>query len=225
MSALRFRSRTCRACSGVAGTSIPGSRRPTDASCTSAKNAAVQSPHYRTRDATVKGRMAVETRVQVPMPQMGESVTEGVVLEWHVKVGDAVATDDVLVEISTDKVDAEVPSPAGGTVVAILVDEGDTVAVGAPLCEIESGEAAPAAGADAPRWYGVGGQALPFATDEELLEFLDSAPVVEREDAGRGIGGVQKITLERDGVALHAAFRTIDVERSSARTSNSGPSL
>ena len=63
---------------------------------------------------------------------------------------------------------------------------------------------APAAGADAPRWYGVGGQALPFATDEELLEFLDSAPVVEREDAGRGIGGVQKITLERDGVALHA---------------------
>ncbi|UGS34089.1 multifunctional oxoglutarate decarboxylase/oxoglutarate dehydrogenase thiamine pyrophosphate-binding subunit/dihydrolipoyllysine-residue succinyltransferase subunit [Capillimicrobium parvum] len=84
--------------------------------------------------------MAVETRVQVPMPQMGESVTEGVVLEWHVKVGDTVASDDVLVEISTDKVDAEVPSPATGTVVALLVDEGDTVAVGAPLCEIESGD-------------------------------------------------------------------------------------
>ncbi|MEZ5122737.1 MAG: multifunctional oxoglutarate decarboxylase/oxoglutarate dehydrogenase thiamine pyrophosphate-binding subunit/dihydrolipoyllysine-residue succinyltransferase subunit [Solirubrobacterales bacterium] len=93
--------------------------------------------------------MAVETRVQVPMPQMGESVTEGTVLEWHVKVGDTVADDDVLVEISTDKVDAEVPSPTAGTVVALLVDEGDTVAVGAPLCEIESGDGAPTA-EDAP---------------------------------------------------------------------------
>jgi len=84
--------------------------------------------------------MAVETRVQVTMPQMGESVTEGVVLEWHVKEGDRVDADDVLVEISTDKVDAEVPSPAAGTVVAVLANEGDTVTVGSVLCEIESGE-------------------------------------------------------------------------------------
>jgi multifunctional 2-oxoglutarate metabolism enzyme len=84
-------------------------------------------------------RMAVETRLQVTMPQMGESVTEGVVLEWHVKEGDTVATDDVLVEISTDKVDAEVPSPAAGTVVAIVAGDGETVQVGSVLCEIESG--------------------------------------------------------------------------------------
>jgi 2-oxoglutarate decarboxylase len=84
--------------------------------------------------------MAVETRVQVTMPQMGESVTEGVVLEWHVKEGDIVAADDVLVEISTDKVDAEVPSPASGTVVSVLAAEGETVGVGAVLCEIESGD-------------------------------------------------------------------------------------
>ncbi|MBX5440336.1 MAG: biotin/lipoyl-binding protein, partial [Solirubrobacteraceae bacterium] len=84
--------------------------------------------------------MAVETRVQVAMPQMGESVTEGVVLQWHVKEGDRVAVDDVLVEISTDKVDAEVPSPAAGTVVSVLAAEGDTVTVGTVLCEIESGE-------------------------------------------------------------------------------------
>ena len=71
--------------------------------------------------------MAVETRVQVTMPQMGESVTEGVVLEWHVKEGDREGADDVLVEISTDKVDAEVPSPAAGTVVAIVAPEGETV--------------------------------------------------------------------------------------------------
>ncbi len=86
--------------------------------------------------------MAVDTRVQVTMPVMGESVAEGVVLEWHVKEGDSVAADDVLVEISTDKVDAEVPSPAAGTVVAIVAAEGDTVSVGAVLCEIESGDAA-----------------------------------------------------------------------------------
>ncbi|HEU4657339.1 MAG TPA: multifunctional oxoglutarate decarboxylase/oxoglutarate dehydrogenase thiamine pyrophosphate-binding subunit/dihydrolipoyllysine-residue succinyltransferase subunit [Capillimicrobium sp.] len=85
--------------------------------------------------------MAVETRVQVTMPQMGESVTEGTILEWHVKEGDTVAVDDVLVEVSTDKVDAEVPSPAAGTVVAVVAPEGETVSVGAVLCEIESGEA------------------------------------------------------------------------------------
>ncbi|HWV85569.1 MAG TPA: multifunctional oxoglutarate decarboxylase/oxoglutarate dehydrogenase thiamine pyrophosphate-binding subunit/dihydrolipoyllysine-residue succinyltransferase subunit [Capillimicrobium sp.] len=94
--------------------------------------------------------MAVETRVQVTMPQMGESVTEGVVLEWHVKEGDRVEADDVLVEISTDKVDAEVPSPAAGTVVALLAAEGDTVTVGSVLCEIESGDGDGDASAPAP---------------------------------------------------------------------------
>jgi 2-oxoglutarate decarboxylase len=89
--------------------------------------------------------MAVETRVQVTMPQMGESVNEGVVLEWHVKEGDTVAADDVLVEISTDKVDAEVPSPASGTIISVAAAEGDTVQVGSVLCEIESGDAPPAA--------------------------------------------------------------------------------
>jgi 2-oxoglutarate decarboxylase len=90
--------------------------------------------------------MAVNTSVQVTMPAMGESVTEGTVLEWHKKEGDAVALDEVLVEISTDKVDAEVPAPAAGTVVKIAVAEGDTVSVGQLLCEIEAGEApAPAA--------------------------------------------------------------------------------
>ena len=74
--------------------------------------------------------MAVNTTVQVTMPAMGESVTEGTVLEWHKQEGDPVELDEVLVEISTDKVDAEVPSPAAGTVVKVLVGEGDTVEVG-----------------------------------------------------------------------------------------------
>ena len=62
-----------------------------------------------------------------PCPQMGESVTEGTVLEWHKQEGDPIEADETLVEISTDKVDAEVPSPASGTVVKIHAAEGDTV--------------------------------------------------------------------------------------------------
>src|SRR5690242_2125577 len=92
--------------------------------------------------------MAVNTTVQVTLPQMGESVTEGTVLEWHKQEGDSVEADEILVEISTDKVDAEVPSPASGTVVKIHAAEGDTIDVGAVLAEIatENG-AAPAAAA------------------------------------------------------------------------------
>ncbi len=72
----------------------------------------------------------------VSMPQLGETVTEGTILKWAKKVGDSIAEDEVLVEISTDKVDTEVPSPAAGTILEILVDEGDTVQVGTPMVVI-----------------------------------------------------------------------------------------
>src|SRR4051794_12162421 len=87
--------------------------------------------------------MAVDTTVEVSLPAMGESVTEGTVLEWLKSEGDHVDADDPLVEVSTDKVDAEVPSPASGTIVKILAHEGDTVAVGAVLCEISAGNGSP----------------------------------------------------------------------------------
>ena len=61
--------------------------------------------------------MAVNTTVEVVMPPMGDSVSEGSILEWHKQEGDEVSEDETLVEISTDKVDAEVPSPVSGTVV------------------------------------------------------------------------------------------------------------
>ena len=82
--------------------------------------------------------MAVNTTVQVVMPPMGESVTEGTVLEWHKAEGATVAADETLVEISTDKVDAEVPAPAAGTVVKLHFAEGDTVNVGDVLAEISA---------------------------------------------------------------------------------------
>ena len=88
------------------------------------------------------------TTVQISMPQMGESVTEGTVLDWLKQVGDRVEADEPLVEVSTDKVDAEVPAPASGTLTKILAEPDATVAVGAVLGEIEVGgrrAAAPAA--------------------------------------------------------------------------------
>jgi 2-oxoglutarate dehydrogenase E1 component len=111
--------------------------------------------------------MAVNTTVQVTMPAMGESVTEGTVLEWHKKEGDPVDLDEVLVEISTDKVDAEVPSPSAGTVVKVAVAEGDTVEVGQLLCEIEAGEAPPPAAA------GGNGAAAPAPQAESAGEIVD----------------------------------------------------
>ena len=86
---------------------------------------------------------AAEELVEVTFPEMGDSVAEGTVLEWKVKVGDTVSVDDPLVEISTDKVDAEVPSPAAGTIAEILVEPDTTVSVGSILCRIAAGAGAP----------------------------------------------------------------------------------
>jgi 2-oxoglutarate dehydrogenase E2 component (dihydrolipoamide succinyltransferase) len=65
---------------------------------------------------------------EVVMPQMGESVTEGTIVRWMKKVGDSIDRDEPLLEITTDKVDAEIPSPAAGVLVEIRVKEGETVA-------------------------------------------------------------------------------------------------
>jgi 2-oxoglutarate dehydrogenase E2 component (dihydrolipoamide succinyltransferase) len=81
-------------------------------------------------------------RVEVQMPKMGESVMEGTVIEWAKSVGDKVEEDETLLEISTDKVDTEVPSPQAGTLAEILVEEGETIEVGQTICIIETGKAA-----------------------------------------------------------------------------------
>ncbi len=81
--------------------------------------------------------------VVVTMPQLGETVTEGTILRWVKQPGDMVAADEVLLEISTDKVDTEIPSPAAGLLQEILVPEGETVEVGTDLCVIgDEGEGA-----------------------------------------------------------------------------------
>ena len=104
------------------------------------------APRERPAPPRRRARGAAEPElVEVVFPEMGDSVAEGTVLEWRVGPGDAVAVDDILVEISTDKVDAEVPAPVAGTVAEILVEPDATVAVGAVLCRIAAGAGAPAA--------------------------------------------------------------------------------
>jgi 2-oxoglutarate dehydrogenase E2 component (dihydrolipoamide succinyltransferase) len=86
--------------------------------------------------------MATETAIDVVMPQMGVSVSEGTVTRWLKQEGEHVEADEPLLEISTDKIDTEVPSPGTGTVTQILVQEGETVEVGTKLAQIGGGGAA-----------------------------------------------------------------------------------
>ncbi|MDQ3462359.1 MAG: dihydrolipoyllysine-residue succinyltransferase, partial [Actinomycetota bacterium] len=82
----------------------------------------------------------------ITMPQLGETVTEGTITRWFKEVGDQVAADETLFEVSTDKVDSEVPSPVAGYLSEILVPTGGTVAVGATLAVVSDAPPGAAAG-------------------------------------------------------------------------------
>ena len=94
------------------------------------------------------------------MPQMGESIAEGTIVRWIKKVGDSVDRDEPLFEISTDKVDAEIPSPAAGVLTAIQVKEGETVPVNSVVATIgAAGEVGAGTGAQGARCTGANGAA------------------------------------------------------------------
>jgi 2-oxoglutarate dehydrogenase E2 component (dihydrolipoamide succinyltransferase) len=116
-------------------------------------------------------------RIDVIMPQMGESIAEGTVSRWLKQVGDAVKRDEAIFEISTDKVDAEIPSPSAGMLVEILVGEGQTVAVNTVVARLETdaaatvvAPAAPASAATAP---------APVETPAPAAPSMPSAPVAQ----------------------------------------------
>lgn len=90
-------------------------------------------------------------KVEVVMPQLGESLTEGTIIKWHKKPGEKVRKDETLLEISTDKVDSEIPSPASGIVTKLLFDEQKTVAVRTVIAEIETDASAAVVEAAPPR--------------------------------------------------------------------------
>src|SRR5580693_4822312 len=83
--------------------------------------------------------------IDVVMPQMGESIVEGTLTKWLKKPGDTVGRDEPLFEISTDKVDTEIPSPAAGTLAEVLIEEGKTVGINTIVARINDGSSAPAA--------------------------------------------------------------------------------
>ena len=108
----------------------------------------------------------------VVLPALGESVTEGTVTRWLVEVGDTIEVDAPLVEVSTDKVDTEVPSPVAGVVEQILVPEDEDVEVGAALAIIGdgSGAAAPAAPAAAPKAAAAGERSVDAPMPGKIVE-------------------------------------------------------
>jgi pyruvate dehydrogenase E2 component (dihydrolipoamide acetyltransferase) len=119
-------------------------------------------------------------RIEVPMPQMGESIAEGTVSKWLKKVGEAVDRDEPILEISTDKVDAEIPAPSAGVLVEIAVSEGETVEVGTVVAFIDT-EAAPSANGasgDAPPAPVAERAAAPAAVATEAPPAAAPAPAV-----------------------------------------------
>lgn len=114
-------------------------------------------------------------RIEIVMPQMGESVMEGEIIEWLKNIGDSVEADEPLLEIATDKIDTEVPSPESGTLLEILVESGDVVEVGQAIAVIGTGEAT-ASSAKTP-------EAEPAKAAETEESEPDSEPEVAAEAA------------------------------------------
>src|SRR5438876_6368797 len=150
--------------------------------------------------------------MQVTLPEMGESVTEGTVAKWLKQPGDPVREGEALVEVTTDKVDAEVPAPATGKLVKILADAGQTIAVGAPLAEIEVGADG---GASAPKATDVEPRTTPAAAEKPAGTEVKATPQPAPPD-----GGPKPTTVEAtEGAELLARARGIDL----ATVKGSGP--
>src|SRR5665648_700500 len=183
----------------------PAAAEPADAEPAEAQAAEVQPSGGATED--------------VRMPALGESVTEGTVTRWLKQVGDTVAVDEPLLEISTDKVDTEVPSPVAGTILELVVAEDETVAVGMTLARIGSGADA---GQDRP---------APAAAPEPAAA-ESPAPAEQAAPAARPLapaGGyltplVRKLAAEKgvdlstiDGTGVGGRIRKEDVLEAAAR--------
>jgi 2-oxoglutarate dehydrogenase E2 component (dihydrolipoamide succinyltransferase) len=127
--------------------------------------------------------MATDTAIEVVMPQMGVSVSEGTITKWLKNEGEEIAADESLLEISTDKVDTEVPSPGSGVLLQILVPEGETVDVGTKLAVIGPAGSAPPAQAAAPAPTAPAPAAADGAADGKTFV----SPVVARIAAEHGV--------------------------------------
>ena len=142
--------------------------------------------------------------VDVLMPKMGESIMEGTVLAWHKQPGDAIELDETLLEIATDKVDTEVPSPAAGIVSEILVPEGDTVEVGTRIAVISAPGSTPVqqAQAAAPVAEAVAAPASVAAAEVATAHAGDGAPIPRKGADGSFFSPLVRSIAEKEGVSL-----------------------
>ncbi|AUN99078.1 2-oxoglutarate dehydrogenase, E2 component, dihydrolipoamide succinyltransferase [Bacteriovorax stolpii] len=137
-------------------------------------------------------------RYEIVMPQMGESITTGTITKWHKKVGDKIAVDETLLEISTDKVESEIPSPYEGTILELLYKEGDTVDVQKLIAVVgEAGASAPAPKAAAPA-------AAPVASTQATVSTPapKAAAVAEEATEGRFYTPLVKAMAKEAGIPL-----------------------
>ncbi len=152
--------------------------------------------------------MAETATVQIAMPEMGESVTEGIVLEWHVAEGDFVNEGDTVVEVSTDKVDAEVPAPMDGVITKLVAAVDDEVPVGAALAEMGPGEgggssegsngaAAGPAAEGSPTVLGDGVASAPRGTPPSASPAGDAAGTAGGTEVGGDSQGVRATPVAR----------------------------
>ena len=140
-------------------------------------------------------------KIEVVMPQMGESITTGTITKWHKNVGDIIELDEILLEISTDKVESEIPSPIKGKIVELLYPEGSTIDVGRPIAMIEddlnaavsapAAKAAPAAAAPTKT------ESAPVAASAPA-----AAPVVDEEEGFRFYTPLVKAMAKEAGISL-----------------------
>jgi 2-oxoglutarate decarboxylase len=159
--------------------------------------------------------MAETATVQIAMPEMGESVTEGIILEWHVAEGDSVSEGDTVVEVSTDKVDAEVPAPMDGVITKLLVAVDDEVPVGAPMAEMEPGEGSGG---------GTGGGQVEAPAGEDVASFSAPPPGLPGSGGGNGSGDANAGNGSADVRATPVARRVAEATGVDlASVSGSGP--
>jgi 2-oxoglutarate dehydrogenase E2 component (dihydrolipoamide succinyltransferase) len=149
--------------------------------------------------------------MDVVMPQLGETVTEGTITVWHRKVGDTVSASEILFEVSTDKVDTEIPAPADGVLTEVLVQEGATVDVGVRLAVIDDGKGDVAVKAEPETAPEPSVAAAPSGAMAGLL-----SPVVSRLIAEHGLDATAIVGSGRDGRITRrdvlAHLETLDTE-------------
>jgi 2-oxoglutarate dehydrogenase E2 component (dihydrolipoamide succinyltransferase) len=133
--------------------------------------------------------------MNIIMPKMGESVSEGTIIKWHKKIGDAVKRDEIIFEISTDKVDTEIPSPADGILSEIIVKEGETVEVGTTVAVIKTnGESSASETAD---------ETIPEPVSTQSIESMEDASVKNiSQTSAETEGGIVEIAMPKMGESV-----------------------